>query len=107
MLMRSMMAAISAAVAMGAANAVANTWYVSPEGGGNGSDREHPTDAQTAFTALNASKESDNEIWIDVYALIELLQGHRSSLRRTEDGWERVYPYVDLDREPLPTQEPA
>lgn len=60
--MRSMMAAISAAVAMGAANAVANTWYVSPEGGGDGSDREHPTDAQTAFKALNASTESDNVI---------------------------------------------
>ena len=49
-----------------------------------------------------SQKECNSEIWIDVYQINRLLSAHRSSLRRTEQGWERVYPYWDLDRAPLP-----
>ena len=44
-----------------------------------------------------SQKECNSEIWIDVYQLVRLLSTHRSSYRKTEKGWERVYPYKDLD----------
>lgn len=46
-----------------------------------------------------SQKECNSEIWVDVYDLVRLLSGHTSSLRKTEKGWERVYPYRDLDVE--------
>lgn len=49
-----------------------------------------------------SQKESDHEIWIDVYEIVKLLHSHRSSLRRTETGWERVYAYQDLDAPDYP-----
>ena len=47
-------------------------------------------------------KECNSEIWIDVYQINRLLSQHRSSIRKTKTGWERVYPYRDLDVTPLP-----
>lgn len=44
-----------------------------------------------------SQKECNSEIWIDVYQLVRLLSAHRSSYRKTDRGWERVYPYKDLD----------
>lgn len=44
-----------------------------------------------------SQKESDHEIWIDVYPIIQLLNAHRCSLKKTESGWERIYPFQDLD----------
>ena len=44
-----------------------------------------------------SQKECNSEIWIDVYRLVRLLSAHRSSYRKTDRGWERVYPYKDLD----------
>lgn len=44
-----------------------------------------------------SQKECNSEIWIDVYPIVQLLNAHRSSLRKTEQGWRRVYPYQDLD----------
>ena len=44
-----------------------------------------------------SQKECLSEIWVDVYDIVRLLSSHRSSLQRTEKGWERVYPYEDLD----------
>ena len=44
-----------------------------------------------------SQKECPSEIWIDCYDLVRLLESHRCSLRKTEKGWERVYPFVDLD----------
>lgn len=44
-----------------------------------------------------SQKECSSEIWIDVYPIVQLLNRHRSSLRKTEGGWQRVYPYQDLD----------
>ena len=46
-----------------------------------------------------SQKECNSEIWVDVYDLVRLLSGHTSSLRKTEKGWERVYPYRDLDEQ--------
>ena len=46
-------------------------------------------------------KECLSEIWIDPYDIVRLLHSHRSSIRRTDTGWERVYPFVDLDTEEL------
>ena len=42
-------------------------------------------------------KDGNGEIWIDVYNIVRLLDSHRSSQRKTQEGWERVYPYKDLD----------
>ncbi len=44
-----------------------------------------------------SQKECNSEIWIDVYQINRLLSAHRSSIRKTERGWQRVYPYQDLD----------
>lgn len=49
-----------------------------------------------------SQKECNSEIWIDVYPINRLLAQHRSSVRKTQTGWERVYPYRDLDVTPLP-----
>ena len=46
-----------------------------------------------------SQKECNSEIWIDVYDIVRLLGSHTSSIRRTENGWERIYPYRDLDTE--------
>ncbi len=44
-----------------------------------------------------SQKECVSEIWVDVYDIVKLLNRHRSSLKKTEKGWQRVYPYEDLD----------
>ena len=44
-----------------------------------------------------SQKETDAEIWVDVYDIVRLLAAHRSSVEKTADGWNRVYPYQDLD----------
>lgn len=48
-------------------------------------------------------KECNSEIWIDVYPIVQLLASHRSSLQKTDSGWERMYPYKDLDTPDYPT----
>lgn len=49
-----------------------------------------------------SQKECNSEIWIDVYPLVKLLSQHRSSVRQTENGTQRMYPFCDLDITPLP-----
>ena len=49
-----------------------------------------------------SQKECLAEIWIDPYDIVRLLHNHRSSLQRSRTGWERVYPFVDLDIESFP-----
>ena len=49
-----------------------------------------------------SQKECLSEIWIDPYDIVRLLHSHRSSIRKTQTGWERVYPFVDLDIESFP-----
>lgn len=53
-----------------------------------------------------SQKESDNEIWIDAYPIVELLNQHRVTVVRDENTgqYRRAYDYVDLDREPLPEE---
>ena len=42
-------------------------------------------------------KECNSEIWIDTYNIVRLLQSHRSTVVKTESGWQRKYPFVELD----------
>lgn len=68
------------------------------------SDRENVNNIDTVHLHFGmelvfdeSQKECNSEIWINVYPIVRLLSTHRSSLRKTEEGWQRVYPYEDLD----------
>jgi len=52
-----------------------------------------------------SQKECNSEIWIDVYDLVRLLERHRSTVvfNSTTGRWERLYPFVELDANPLGT----
>lgn len=72
------------------------------------SDRENTNNIETVHLHFGiqlifdeSQKECDSEIWIDAYQIVRLLESHRSSVSRTEAGWERVYPFTDLDVEEL------
>ena len=73
------------------------------------SDRENVNNIETVHLHFGiqlifdeSQKECDSEIWIDAYDIVRLLSSHRSSLQKTADGWQRVYPYKDLDTEEFP-----
>lgn len=51
-----------------------------------------------------SQKECNSEIWVDVYDIVRLLQGHRASYRKTDGEWVRAYPFRDLDVEEYPKQ---
>ncbi len=68
------------------------------------SDKENVNNIETVHLHFGiqlvfeeSQKECNSEIWIDVYDIVRLLNAHRCSLQRTENGWKRVYPFVDLD----------
>lgn len=68
------------------------------------SDKENVNNIETVHLHFGmqlvfdeSQKECNSEIWIDVYDIVRLLSSHRSSVCKTLDGWERVYPFVDLD----------
>ena len=68
------------------------------------SDKENVNNIETVHLHFGlqlifdeSQKECLSEIWIDVYDIVRLLNDHRSSIRKTADGWQRVYPYEDLD----------
>ena len=70
------------------------------------SDRENVNNIETVHLHFGmelifdeSQKECNSEIWVDVYDIVRLLSTHRSSIKKTENGWERVYPYKDLDVE--------
>ena len=72
------------------------------------SDKENVNNIETVHLHFGlqlifdeSQKECLSEIWIDVYDIVRLLASHRSSLRKTADGWIRAYPYQDLDTENL------
>ena len=72
------------------------------------SDKENTNNIETVHLHFGmqlvfdeSQKECLSEIWIDTYDIIRLLDSHRSSLKRTETGWQRVYPFRDLDMEIL------
>ena len=78
------------------------------------SDRENVNNIETVHLHFGlqlvfdeSQKECNSEIWIDVYNVVRLLATHRSSLQKTADGWQRVYPYRDLDVEEFPAGEPG
>lgn len=50
-----------------------------------------------------SQKECLSEIWIDPYHIVRLLHSHRSSIQRTDAGWKRVCPFVDLDIDAWPS----
>ena len=68
------------------------------------SDRENVNNIETVHLHFGmqlifeeSQKECNSEIWIDVYEIVRLLSAHRCSLQKTSAGWERIYPYRDLD----------
>ena len=68
------------------------------------SDKENVNNIQTVHLHFGmqlvfdeSQKECNSEIWINVYDIVRLLSQHRSSLALTQDGWQRAYPYKDLD----------
>ena len=74
------------------------------------SDRENVNNIETVHLHFGiqlvfdeSQKECNSEIWINAYHIVRLLSSHRSSLKKTENGWQRVYPYKDLDVEEFPS----
>ena len=72
------------------------------------SDKENVNNIETVHLHFGiqlifdeSQKECNSEIWISAYDIVRLLSGHRSSLQKTADGWQRVYPFHDLDTEEL------
>ena len=70
------------------------------------SDRENVNNIETVHLHFGmelifdeSQKECLAEIWIDVYDIVKLLNHHRSSLRKVDGQWQRVYPFRDLDVE--------
>lgn len=73
------------------------------------SDKENTNNIETVHLHFGIQlvfeedqKECNSEIWIDAYNIVRLLQEHRSSLVKTSDGWQRKYPFVELDIATLP-----
>ncbi len=72
------------------------------------SDRENTNNIESVHLHFGmelvfdeSQKECLAEIWIDVYDIVRLLHSHRSSIQKTADGWQRTYPFRDLDVEEL------
>ena len=70
------------------------------------SDKENVNNIQTVHLHFGmqlifeeSQKECLSEIWIDTFDIVRLLSEHTSSLEKTDEGWQRVYPYKDLDIE--------
>lgn len=68
------------------------------------SDKENVNNIETVHLHFGmqlifdeSQKECNSEIWIDVYPIVQLLNEHRCSYRKTSDGWQRVYAFEDLD----------
>ena len=73
------------------------------------SDKENVNNIETVHLHFGmqlvfdeSQKECLSEIWIDVYDIVKLLDSHRSSVKKTADGWKRLYPFHDLDVELFP-----
>ena len=68
------------------------------------SDKENTNNIETVHLHFGmqlifdeSQKECNSEIWIDVYNIVRLLNRHRSSLKKENGNWKRIYPYEDLD----------
>ena len=78
------------------------------------SDRENVNNIETVHLHFGmelvfdeSQKECNSEIWIDVYDIVRLLSEHRSSIQKTARGWQRIYPYRDLDTADYPREADA
>ena len=76
------------------------------------SDRENVNNIETVhlhfgiqLIFVESQKECNSEIWISAYDIVRLLSHHRVSLNKTDLGWERSYPYRDLDMEQYPGEQ--
>ena len=72
------------------------------------SDKENTNNIETVHLHFGmqlvfdeSQKECNSEIWIDVYNIVRLLADHRSSVKKTDGAFSRVYPFVDLDTQML------
>ena len=72
------------------------------------SDKENVNNIETVHLHFGlqlvfdeSQKECNSEIWINVYDIVRLLSGHRSSVQKAAGGWQRGYPYRDLDLDEL------
>ncbi len=72
------------------------------------SDKENTNNIETVHLHFGmqlvfdeSQKECNSEIWIDVYPIVKLLSSHRSTIVKTDSGWQRKYPFVDLDTDSL------
>ena len=72
------------------------------------SDKENTNNIETVHLHFGmqlvfdeSQKECNSEIWIDVYNIVRLLSNHRSSVRKIDGIYTRVYPFVDLDTQML------
>ena len=68
------------------------------------SDRENVNNIETVHLHFGmqlifdeSQKECNSEIWIDVYNIVRLLSEHRSSIKKVDGNYVRVYPFRDLD----------
>lgn len=73
------------------------------------SDRENINNIETVHLHFGiqlifdeSQKECNSEIWISAYDIVRLLSHHRCTHQKTALGWERAYPYRDLDVEEYP-----
>ncbi len=75
------------------------------------SDKENVNNIETVHLHFGlelifdeSQKECNSEIWISVYDIVRLLSEHRATVVKTESGWQRKYPYADLDVEEFPAE---
>ena len=73
------------------------------------SDRENVNNIETVHLHFGMQlvfeedqKECNSEIWIDVYNIVRLLNAHRSTVEKNANGWQRKYPFVELDINEFP-----
>ncbi len=73
------------------------------------SDKENTNNIETVHLHFGiqlvfdeSQKECNSEIWINAYPIVRLLSEHRCSWQKTDLGWERKYPYRDLDAQLFP-----
>ena len=72
------------------------------------SDKENVNNIETVHLHFGiqlifdeSQKECNSEIWISAYDIVRLLSEHRSTIEKTPTGWQRKYPYKDLDIPPV------
>ena len=72
------------------------------------SDKENVNNIETVHLHFGmqlvfdeSQKECNSEIWIDVYDIVHLLSQNRSTIIKTEKGWQRKYNFADLDTNEL------